>query len=422
MGWRERLQRASFKGVPFFVDGTSVAQGRRVIIKRLAGGGPGSLVPLDFEDEPTEFDVTAFVWGPDYDLARNALERVLKEGGAGTLVLPTRGSMRARITRGPSTTESRTEGGYASIRFSVFLEEGDATALRAEPDTAAQLKTASAAVAAAARADVAENVRTRGLTGQQLARTAGLVQQATRVIGRATRIATVAAVPIANLTRDLDALNHAAIGAINLPSQLASTVLDLVFTAFALPQTAVQGVDRLAGVSGLATTAFGRGRAARLIDQLAAGFRAFGEPYGKQGATVRQRQAVEAEVAIGRLVRAAALSATASAYADVEFDSATFAGAALSRTIAEVDQVQLLEPPDALFASLDDLRAALARHIHDTALRLSDTVQMQVTTAVPALLLAHMLYGDARQEADIVARNRLSDPLFVEGVISVLRP
>ena len=37
MTWRERLQPASFKGVPFYVDANARTGGRRVSVRRLAG-------------------------------------------------------------------------------------------------------------------------------------------------------------------------------------------------------------------------------------------------------------------------------------------------------------------------------------------------------------------------------------------------
>jgi prophage DNA circulation protein len=420
VSWRDRnLQPGSFKGVRFHFEQTSGTGGRRVTLKRLAGGG---IVPVDLEDEPDEFEITAFVVGEDYDLQRDALERALKEGGTGPLVLPRRGSVRARVTRGPQTTEIREEGGYCTIRFSIFVEEGDVSGLRAAPDTAVQLKTASAAVATAAKAD-AGSKSTKGFSRTQLERASGLVQAATTAIRRVNRFSASLLTPVTSLTRDLDALNQGAIVLMSTPSLFATTLIDLIFTAYSLPQTAINGVDRLAGIPGIATTAFGQGRAARMVDRIASAFRSFGEPFGSaSGGSSAQVRAEEVRMASARLVRAASISAASAAYADVNFDSATFAVAVLGRTIAEIDQLQQLEPPDDLFAALDDLRAALALHIYETASRLRETIIADVRKPVPALLLAYVLYGDATQEADIVARNALSDPAFVQGRIEVLRP
>lgn len=44
-------------------------------------------------------------------------------------------------------------------------------------------------------------------------------------------------------------------------------------------------------------------------------------------------------------------------------------------------------------------------------------------TTMPALLIAHRVYGDARRADDIVSRNRIAHPGFVSGgqVLEVLK-
>ncbi len=423
MTWRDRLQRASFRGIPIYVDGTTAGGGRRVVLKRLAGGGPGSIVPVDLNEEPDELDVVAFLWGPDYDIARDRLERAIKEGGPGELVVPTRGTLRVRVTRGPQTIENRGEGGYCTIRFTVYVEAQDASGLRAQVDTGAAVKTAATHVAAAVRADAAAHVTTQGFTSRQLARVTGLVSDLTRVVGRANRVASGVLGPVRALTRELDALNAQAVTLMSTPDLYATTLLDLVFTAYSLPETVVGGAERLLGVPAvLSTTAFGRGRAARLVDRVVGSFAGFGGSFDRKPKGSEARRAEDVAMATARLVRAASVAAASSAYADADFDSATFAVGALGRTIAEVDALALLEPPDDVFAALEDLRAALARHIFETGSKLPETVTAELRQPVPALLLAYVLYGDANLEADIVARNRLAEPLFVQGRIEVLRP
>lgn len=420
--WRNRLQPASFKGARFWVESTNASGGRRVNLKRIAGGGRASIIATDLNEEPEEVDITAFVFGPQYDKLRDALEDKLREGGVGPLVLPTRGLKQARITRGPSTSEQRSEGGYCMVRFSAYLEPEEATGLRAEPDTSAQLSAASQKVARAAVADATKNVSNKGFTQRQLERATSLVSTATRSVQRVNRMTGAIVAPAQNLTRDLDAFNQSAVTLMSTPALFATTLLDLVFTAYSIPQTAVGGVERLASVSNLlATTAFGRGRAARLIDRIAGSFRAFGEPFHKPTGSQQQR-AEDVRSATARLVRAASVSAASAAYAEAAFDSATFAVAAGERLVGDIDGLQKLGPPDDLFAALDDLRAALARHVYETASKLPETVLAELRTPLPALLVAYVLYGDANEEADLVARNRIAEPLFVQGRIEVLRP
>lgn len=421
--WRERMTPASYKGARFWVESTNSAGGRRVSLKRLAGGGAAGIVPVDLDEEPDEVDVTAFVFGDDYDLLRDRLEAALREGGAGPLVLPTRGTRTARITRGPQTTEQRDERGYCLIRFTAYLEPLEATGLRATPDTGAVVKVAAARVSRAAVADASKRVSNKGFTRTQLDRAASLGRAASGAVRRANRYSAALVAPVANITRDLDAFDQQLVTLMSTPSMFATTVLDLVFTAYSIPHTVVGGVDRLAGIPALmTTTAFGRGRGARMIDRITTAFRGFGDPFDRKAKGSQQQRAEDVRLATAQLVRASSVAAASAAYADAEFDSATFAVAAMERTIGDIDALERTDPADDVFAALDDLRAALASHVFETASKLPDTVTAELRREVPALLLAYNLYGDPNQAEDIIARNRIREPLFVRGRIEVLRP
>jgi prophage DNA circulation protein len=418
-GWRGRLRPASFRGVDFFVDAlTGTAGGRRVSVLRLAGGE--LTVQQDHGAEPGEFDVTAFLWGEDYDLQRDRLERALAATGPGFLVLPTRGELRARVTRPPQTQESKNEGGYCSIRFSVVIES-NVNAPIATRDTAQGVAEASRAVRAAAATDAEARITTAGFSARQLGKVGELVRTASGTLRRLNRVLSGSLAPITGLTRELDAFTAQAVTLLSTPQLFATTGIDLVLSAFAIPEAVLAGALQTAGVPGTIATAFGRGRAARLIDRAARGMRGLGEPFTARS-SASARAAEENLRATSRMLRAAALSAQADAYAELPFDSATFAVAAFGRTLEEIDAVQALEPTDPLFAALDDLRAALGLHIYQTASKLPETIIVELGRPMPALVLAHKLYGDCRLEADIVARNRIANPAWVSGRIEVLRP
>lgn len=418
MTWRDRLRPAEFKGATFQVDATAGTLGRRISVLRLAGGK--ATVQQDHGAEPREFDVTAYVWGEDYDVLRDELEQALASEGPGPLVLPSRGELWARVTRPAQVQETKAEGGYASIRFSVVIE-GDETGPTITTDTAQAVTEASQYVRQYVQADAEARIDPSGLSLRQLERVGALVQTGTAILSRLNRTISGALEPVNALTRDLDALNTQTITLLSTPQAFASSVIDLVLSAFAIPESIVAGESQALGVPGTFQTAFGRGRAARLIDRAARGLRGFGEPFVERFSSL-ERRAEENGRATARAFRAAALTAQADAYAKLPFDSATFAVGAYARTLAELDAVQALEPTDGLFVALDDLRAALGAHIYATASRLPETITIELGRPLPALVLAHKLYGDARQEADIVARNRLANPAWVSGRIEVLRP
>lgn len=420
MTWRSRLRPASFKGVRFWVDSTQHSWGRRVAVQNFAGGE--SNLATDQGRNARELDVAAYLFGEDYDQHRDRLETALVVGGPGPLVLPTRGELRARVSRGPITTESKAEGGYCTVRFSAVHEPEEEQGLEVSADTAGSLRTAGAAAKAAAGADFAGKVRSKGLSPSQLGYYAAIVRSATASLGQVTRTMSGVLAPVDSLTRDLDAFNQSAIRLLATPSLFVTTALDLVFTAYQIPESVIAGIDRTAGLPTTVRTAFGVGRAARAMDRALAAFRGFGEPFRRQGTSAAEKQAVVNAVSVARLVRTAAVAEAATAYAGLPFDSADFALTALGNALQEIDALQKLDPDDGLFTALGDLRASLAQHLYRSAGGIPESIEVRLRRPIPALLLAHQLYGDARLEPDLVERNDIPDPTRVLGVVSVLRP
>ena len=75
MSWRDRLQPASFRGAQFFVESNSKTPSRRQVIHEFPLREDVELD--DMGRGPDRFQVKGYVIGPDYDIARDALEDAL---------------------------------------------------------------------------------------------------------------------------------------------------------------------------------------------------------------------------------------------------------------------------------------------------------------------------------------------------------
>jgi prophage DNA circulation protein len=144
-GWLNRLESASFRGVPFHTKRAEKTVGRRLQVNEY----PARERPYveDLGRRVEVFRIDAFVVGPDYDLARDKLLSALAEPGPGELITERHGRQTVAIDTG-SVSEESAEGRYARIRFSA-LEYG----VRLEP--AASAATAEAIGAATEAAAVA---------------------------------------------------------------------------------------------------------------------------------------------------------------------------------------------------------------------------------------------------------------------------
>ena len=95
--WRRRLQMASFKGAPFYVDQQGRSSGRRTVIHQY----PKRDIPYaeDMGRKAYGYQVRGYciayphdtkyeLWRRDYRIARDILRNALEQGGPGRLQLP----------------------------------------------------------------------------------------------------------------------------------------------------------------------------------------------------------------------------------------------------------------------------------------------------------------------------------------------
>lgn len=137
MPWQDQLQKASFRGVPFFFETADGELGRRVVLHEF----PLRDLPYaeDMGRKARRWPLEIYVLGPDYMAARDRLITALEEPGPGTLIHPYLGSLQAVVTEARGPRESTREGGMA--RFSVtFAEAGDNRYPTAQADTSATTK------------------------------------------------------------------------------------------------------------------------------------------------------------------------------------------------------------------------------------------------------------------------------------------
>ncbi|MCG3177416.1 MAG: hypothetical protein MOGMAGMI_02390 [Candidatus Omnitrophica bacterium] len=405
MTWRDQLQPASFRGVPFFVRSADTEEGRRGVLHEY----PLRDDPFveDMGRKAGEFTLEAIIVGEDYFPARDALRDALKQPGAGELVHPTLGRMQVALVASVRFVESLTdEGGMA--RFTLrFTETAENTQPAADTNTAAVTdETADVAEQAAAEEfadvfDVADQPEFVGLNAKEL-------------LGEALQ--TINAVRV-GITPDLSVVGEF----VNDLSAVGSSLASLITT----PAT-------------LATRIFGlyaglRGAIQRPLDALAAMGRLFG--YGSKKSPVptttpaRRVQAAN-RTAIETLVRRAAVIEAARASARINFSAPATASAprityqqaiAMREQLADALEDEAATASVAVFNALMDLRAAVVRDITARGADLPRLVTISMPATLPALVVAYRTFGDTAREAEIVARNPIlvRHPGFVPGGVAL---
>lgn len=118
--WSRAFRPASFRGVGFFVQSEEMSGNRRLSVSPIAYSDRS--VIEDMGRDPHGFPVTAYLVSDRADVEARALAAVLAVKGAGTLVLPMHGRIRARVV---SWSRSRDKDRAGYIAFSIdFIEDG----------------------------------------------------------------------------------------------------------------------------------------------------------------------------------------------------------------------------------------------------------------------------------------------------------
>lgn len=126
LNWRDKVQPASFRGVPFYVSSTDTGLGRRNIVHQY----PFREEPYveDIGQDADEFTINGYVIANksndyDYFKQRDQLMKALRTKGSGILVHPYHGDKEVSLVGKARLSESFDEGGIA--RFTMtFVTSG----------------------------------------------------------------------------------------------------------------------------------------------------------------------------------------------------------------------------------------------------------------------------------------------------------
>lgn len=386
MAWKDKLQPASFRGVPFEVEGDDGTFGRRVQVHEY----PQRDKPFaeDLGRETREFQITGFLIGPDYLAARDRLLAALEEPGAGTLVHPWYGSMQV-VAKPARVSHSTRDGGMCALQL-VFVEAGELTFPTTSVSTSARSRLAADAGFEAVGQDF---IRQWGVVGwPEWVREDAIavadtvlagVEVALRVLGGGL------GVTAAGVRRALGLIVGEA------PLTVAARLLSIFDGARGLES----GVSRESTVRGLLRTALA------VPSQPAASISA---------APARQQSAANG-LALAALVRQGALLAAVDVASASTWPVLDDAAAVRDSLTAALDREGYAAGDD-LFAALQGARTAAYQDITARsrgAARLRTVAPLSLT---PAVVLAYDIYDDALRGDEIVTRNKVAHPGFLPAV------
>lgn len=391
MTWKDRLKKASFRGVEFFVDTSDTDFGRRNKVFEY----PKRDIPFaeDLGKKARRYNFNAYICiGPfsdDYIPQRDRLITAIEEKEKpGTLVHPTLGSL--EVVPGECRVTYNTQDGGIEYFQLEFVQAGENRFPEGKTRTNAKLVTDADAAVEAAKASF-ENLF------NVTKKPAFLTDDASQVNGLfVTKLnAMTPDVPdtladqqsaISTLTSNLTTL-------LQNPEDYGDTVTDIIGRVPDLFTKVKPGYDALR----------------KLLD-----FTSTLRDIPATTATRRQQQ-TNRDSQVG-LITQTALAEMARTTADLEFDS--YEDAVNHRNdVADNIDAEVLRlgdtDEDELVFALETLRSTVILDLTERAASLVRLKNIQIQATLPALTVAYDLYEDSERDTEIIARNKIRHPGFL---------
>nr|WP_311528708.1 DNA circularization N-terminal domain-containing protein [uncultured Ralstonia sp.] len=411
--YSDSLHPASFRGVPFQINGADCGVGRRVQVHEY----PQRDMPWveDLGRATREIALEAFLIGADYIDQVNRLLSALETAGPGKLVHPWLGTMQVCLSA-PARVRFDSGLGLATVTLS-FVESGELSFPNPTSSTQATSRLAADGLATAAIQDFAGSFTVVGYQSFVAAAAQGRLATMLGVVG-AGQIAQIlgTATSVANLVTQ-------AASFLSNPAMLGQTLLD----AF--------------GLSGAAGAVAAWSNVVKLLTGTASSD-AMSARTPVAAATPSRRQIdanADALYGLGRqllLAQAVGISSLVGTEQDsVQAGISQPQGSALIAT-QQVTQETMLAVRDGLLSALDAEMRRCGDAAYEALQQASAAVYMDLTAraqsaaslttwippeTMPMLAIAYELYADAARDAEIQFRNGIRHPGFVPpGALSVI--
>lgn len=392
MSWRQNLRTPSFRGIRFQLWNAEREGGRTTVTHEFVGRD----LPYseDVGRTPRTFSLEVFLAGFDYFRQRDRLITALEKEGPGELVHPYYGSMQVNVTRF-RIRETGSEGNI--VRFSIdFVEAGSLSFPTVQVKKGGIFTQIADAISSTAVAKFLKEYDIVGKTQfvvdaaqDKITELADDLESATAgITNTADEIADLA-VSIHDLRGDIDNL-------INTPAILATRIVD----SLALLSDSI--TDRRESFQAYKEI-FNYGSDDPVITQI----------------TASRIQQDTNNKAFTNLVRTMALSGAAKSTSEIDFESEEDAEEFRVVLYDEIDSLMELVDDDAVFAELNNLRTFISLNIppEDEALpRIYDYANPMTR---PALVIAYEQFGDVLSEQDLIDRNRVENPNYVPGGVTL---
>lgn len=441
--WWGSLRQASYGGVPFAVIGTSTRFGTRNAVHEYPFRDDVYIEPLG--KLPRRFQMFGFlvensrVYGGGSVIGQRDQIVVACEGGNQTLVHPTFGRIDNVACLDAEAGESIEHGRVIVVRF-TFMRNGVQSQTSSTADTKSLLDEAADALGVGAELDFVKSAASAIQEGAAVVQTAvgvavSWVQLGVTAVNDVRRFANTVSTLAGNFGRFFGGGNSGYSGS-NQTASASTTATDLLdsdATARATLSQAATALQTAASnpsdaatlntaaqtyVTALVATMSGPSDAIRSMVNLASftpGGTFTDSTIGTAMSTVST-----ATSAVFRRAAIAQLAQTVSVYQPSSYDDAV----SMISTVTSLLDTEIETAGDAeddnSYAALRSVRTAVVADLQARAADLASLATMSFGASLPALVLAHRIYGDASRADQLVQQVGPVHPLFMPSTFQAL--
>ena len=387
MSWKDYLRPASFRGVEFYIDTSKKSLGRRAVQHEYPNRDEASSEDMGRIAEG--FEIEGHVLGDDYFQAKALLEEAFNKRGPGELIHPYYGSKFVQCSV-VDFQESTREG--AILVFSVkFLESAETVFPKGINDKSAILSSSIDTALVKSKEDFDNNFSIDDLPGFAVDTAREAISTAQKTFDEVTKKYSDQADKIAKLAFSTRNLAAEANDLLQAPSELSSRLLD----SFSLMEDAISNFK----LKTLAHEDF---------------FFFTGSTSTIDAVTpVREKEKKNADAFNNFMRRAASVK---SAQTAVFSEYVTFEEAAEKRDsiIAVLEEQLKIDEGTEVFQAIMDVKSQLTEALPDTDSDLPSAKEVTLSDTTPSLNLVYDLFEEPDNEQDIIDRNNVRHPGFIE--------
>ena len=386
--WREHFRPASFRGVPFFIKTSSLSTGRRIALHEFPN--KETSFPEDLGQLPRVFQVEGHVLGDNYLQIKTDLINAINEKGFGELIHPYYGTLQVQAGT-LSITENTMAGGIANFSMQ-FYRANDSLFPTETVDiaSATETKTQNSIKNAVASFNSIFDITAQPTYALRSARKK--IQDTTEFLASLTKGVEIVSKNAVDLSLELAGINSDIDNLIAFPEKLSerfNTSMTL------LRDSILNSSDKVDALLNFRTF----DRADSIIK-------------GTSKVSVTEKRNIDS---LNFLIKKIALSNAVAATLEEDFSNIVDATARREQLRDWIEDQTELSTNDEDYQSLLDLNSVLVMFVPNTEAVLPNIKNLGLSQTTNTLALSYSIYGNIDSEQDLIVRNKITNPAFIEA-------